>query len=92
MRNTAAKLTFLILTFNVTFINKNYGDTKRRYAIYNQAKAQSSKCAVALNQSIFGLSYELGVNGMKKLKETGILLIKMDKTHFTLVNLEVLAV
>ena len=49
MRNTAAKLTFLILTFNVTFINKNYGDTKRRYAIYNQAKAQSSKCAVALN-------------------------------------------
>ena len=49
MRNTAAKLTFLILTFNVTFIDKNYDDTKRRYYIYNQAKAQSSKCAVALN-------------------------------------------
>ena len=33
-----------------------------------------------------GLSYELGVNGEKKLMETGILLIKMDTAHFTLVN------
>ena len=33
MRNTVAKLTFTALTFNVTFINKSYGDTKRRYAI-----------------------------------------------------------
>ena len=33
-----------------------------------------------------GLSYELGVNGEKKLMETGILLIKMDIAHFTLVN------
>ena len=33
-----------------------------------------------------GLSYELGVNGAKKLMETGILLIKMDIAHFTLVN------
>ena len=32
-----------------------------------------------------GLSYELGVNGEKKLMETGILLIKMDIAHFTLV-------
>ena len=30
-----------------------------------------------------GLSYELGVNGEKKLMETGIL-IKMDIPHFTL--------
>ena len=30
-----------------------------------------------------GLSYELGVNGEKKLKETGIF-IKMDIAHFTL--------
>ena len=37
-----------------------------------------------------GLSYELGVNGEKKLMETGILLIKMDIAHFTLVNLEIL--
>ena len=35
-----------------------------------------------------GLSYELGVNGEKKLMKTGILLIKMDIAHFTLVNLE----
>ena len=37
-----------------------------------------------------GLSYELGVNGEKKLMETGILLIKMDIAHFTLVNQEIL--
>ena len=39
-----------------------------------------------------GLSYELGVNGEKKLMETGILLIKMDIAHFTLVNLEILTI
>ena len=39
-----------------------------------------------------GLSDELGVNGEKKLMETGILLIKMDIAHFTLVNLEILTV
>ena len=38
-----------------------------------------------------GLSYELGVNGEKKLMETGILLIKMDIAHFTLVNMRVSA-
>ena len=39
-----------------------------------------------------GLSYELGVNGEKKLMETGILSIKMDIANFTLVNLELLSV
>ena len=34
-----------------------------------------------------GLSCELGVNGEKKLMETGILLIKMEIAHFNLVNL-----
>ena len=38
-----------------------------------------------------GLSYELGVNGEKKLMETGVLVIKMDIAHFTLVNLEILS-
>ena len=33
MRNTVAKLTFIALTFNVKFINKSYGDTKRRCVI-----------------------------------------------------------
>ena len=33
-----------------------------------------------------GLSYELGVSGEKKLMETGILLIKIDIAHFTLVK------
>ena len=39
-----------------------------------------------------GLSYELGVNGEKKLMETGILLIKMDIAYFTLLKLEILTV
>ena len=39
-----------------------------------------------------GLSYELGVNGEKKLMGTGKLLIKMGIAHFTLVNLKVLTV
>ena len=39
-----------------------------------------------------GVSYELGVNGEKKLMEAGILLIEMDITHFTLINLEILTV
>ena len=38
-----------------------------------------------------GLSYELGVNGEKKLMET-VILIKMDIAHFTLVNLEILTI
>ena len=29
MRNTSAKHTIFIHTFNVTFINKSYGDTKK---------------------------------------------------------------
>ena len=33
MRKTVAKLTFIVLTLNVTFINKSYGDTKRRCLI-----------------------------------------------------------
>ena len=75
MRSAAAKLTFIIITFNVTFINTSHGDIKRRCIIYNQTQAQS-ECPVALDQSIFkvqldtasGLSYELGVNGEKKVK------------------------
>ena len=33
MRNTVAKLTFIVLTFGVAFINKSYDDTKRRIVI-----------------------------------------------------------
>ena len=33
IRNAAAKLAFIILTFNVTFINKSHGDMKRRCII-----------------------------------------------------------
>ena len=38
-----------------------------------------------------GLSYALGVNGEKKIMGTGILLIKMDIAHSTLVNLKISA-
>ena len=34
MRNKAAELTFIIFKFNVTFINKSHGDTKRRCMPY----------------------------------------------------------
>ena len=33
MRNTVAKLTFIILAFNITFIDKSHGDTKRKCVI-----------------------------------------------------------
>ena len=45
-----------------------------------------------IKTTVSGSSYELGVNGEKKLIETGILLIKMEIVHLTLVNPEVLTV
>ena len=102
MRNAAAKLTFIILTFNVTFINKSHGDIKKEDALFKtrpkpKVNVQLSWISLFSKSSWIkttasGLSYELGVNGEKKLMETGILLIKMDIAHFTLVNLEILTV
>ena len=103
MRNAAAKLTFMILTLNVTFINKSHGDIKRRCMHYLKPDPSPAKVNVQLHWiSLFsksslikttasGLSYELGVNDEKKLMET-VILIKMDIAHFTLVNLEILTV
>ena len=92
MRNAAAKLTFIILTFNVTFINKSHGDikTRRKPNVNVQLRWISlfSKSSW-IKATASGLSYELGVNGEKKLMETGILLIKMDIANFTLVNFEI---
>ena len=45
-----------------------------------------------INTTASRLYYELGVNGEKKLIETGILIIKMEKVHFRLVNLEIVKV
>ena len=100
MRNAASKLTFIILTFNVTFINKlRGGHIKRRCIIYKPDSQAQSECPVVLDQSIFkvswikttasALSYELGVNGKNWgiMVKTGVLLIKMDIAHFTLVSL-----
>ena len=39
-----------------------------------------------------GLSYELGVNGEKKVNGNWDIINKMDIAHFTLVNLEILTV
>ena len=39
-----------------------------------------------------GVSYELGVNGEKRLMEAGILLIKINIAHFTLVNLGIFTI
>ena len=102
MRNETAKLTFITLTFNLTFNYTLHGDIKRRCIIF---KTRSKpKVNIQLRwSSLFsksssikaiagGLSYELGVTGEKKLMETGILLIKMEIAHFTLVNLEILPV
>ena len=101
MGNSAAKLTFIIHAFNVTFINKLHGVSKEDALFKTRRKP---KVNVQLRWiSIFsksswikttasGLSYELCVNGEKKLMETGILLIKMDTAHFTLVKLKNLTV
>ena len=91
MRNTLAKLTFTILAFNVTCINKSCGYTKRRGVIQNQTQAQS-KCSAALDQSILksscikttasGFSYELGVNGEKKVNGNWDIINKNEHSTF----------
>ena len=101
MRNAAAKLAFIILTFNVTFINKSHGDIKRRCIIKTRPKPKVNvplhwislfSKSSWIKTSVSGLFYELGLNGEKTSMETGILLIKMDIAHFTLVNLEIVTV
>ena len=89
MRNIVAKLTFIILVFNVTFINNSYGEntlfkTRPKPKVNAWLRWISLfSILVGLKTTASGLSYELGVNGEKKLKETGIF-IKMDIAHFTL--------
>ena len=79
MRNAAAKLTFMILTLNVTFINESHGDIKRRCMHYLKPDPSPAKVNVQLRWiSLFsksslikttasGLSYELGVNDEKNV-------------------------
>ena len=102
MRNATAKLTFFTFTFNLTFNYKLHDDIKRRCIIFKsrskpKVNIQSRWISLFSKSSWIkttggGLSYELGVTGEKKLMETGILLIKMEIAHFTLVNLEILPV
>ena len=102
MRNAAEKLTFIILTFAVTFIDKSHGDIKEDALFKTRPKPKvnvqfrwigpfsKSSC---IKTTASGLSYELGVNGEKEFMETGILLLKIDIiAHFALVNLEILTV
>ena len=76
MRNTVAKLTFIVLTFNVTFISKSYGDTKRKplFKTRPKPKVNVQLCWISLfsksswiKTTVSGLSYELGVNSEKKV-------------------------
>ena len=100
MRKAAVKLTFIILTFNVTFFNKSHGDIKRRCTIYNQTtkpKVNVQLCWISLfsksswiKTTASGLSYELGVNGEKNVNGNWDIIKKMDIAHFTQVNLEIL--
>ena len=67
-------------------------------ALFKTRQAQSEcPCWISLfskstwiKTTATGLSYGLGVNGEKKVMETGILLIKMDIAHFARVNLKML--
>ena len=102
MRKAAEKVTFIILTFAVTFIDKSHGDLKEDALFKTRPKPKvnvqfrwiglfsKSSC---IKTTASGLSYELGVNGEKEFMETGILLLKIDIIeHFALVNLEILTV
>ena len=60
------------------------------FKIRSKPKVNVQFCWIKTTAS--GLSYELGVNGQKKLMKTVILLIKTDIAYFTLVNLEILTV
>ena len=95
MRNAAAKLTFI--TLNVTFINKSHAIVISQEDELFKAIAKPKVIVQLRWSNLFsksswikttasGLSYKIGVNGEKKLMETGIFLIKMDIVHFTLVN------
>ena len=76
MRNTAGKPTLIILTFNVTFIDKSYGNTKRRFKARPKPKVNVQLHWIS-RYSMFswiknywfiysGLSYKLDVNGKNK--------------------------
>ena len=92
MRNAAAKLTFIILTFNVTFINKSHGHIKRRCIFYYQApkpKVNVQLCWINLFSTssqiktiASGLSYKLGVNGEKKVNGNWDIINKNEHSTF----------
>ena len=77
MRNAVAKITSIILTFNVTFINRLHSDIKRRCIIQNQTHKRNVNVQLHwislfskyswIKTTASGLSYELGVNGDKKV-------------------------
>ena len=92
MRNAAAKLSLLIRRIGISKEEALF-QTRPKPNVNVQLRwislfSKSSWIKTTAN----GLSYELAVNGERKLMKTGILLIKMDIAHFTLVNLEILKV
>ena len=85
MRNAAAELKFIILTFNVTFINKSHGDikTRRKPKVNVQLRWISlfSKSSW-IKATASGLSYELGVNGEKKVNGNWDIINKIGHSTF----------
>ena len=59
MRNAAAKLTFIIPTFNVKFINKSHSDIKTKEGVLFKTrpkpKVNVQLCWISLFQSLVGL-------------------------------------
>ena len=62
MRNAAARLTFIILTFEVIFINKSHGDIKQKKMHY--LKPDPSPKSMS---SCFGLVYFQRLVGLRLL-------------------------
>ena len=92
--------TYMYYTYIYCNINKLHGDIKKKEAalfktrLARKPKVNVQLCWISLfsksswiKTTASGLSYEHGVNGEKKVIETGVLLIKMDIVlHFTLIN------
>ena len=98
MRYAAAKLTFIILTFDVTLISLMV-ISKENALFRTKPKPEVNvqlHCISLFSKSSWikttasGFSYELGVNGEKKVNGNWDIGIYM--AHFTLVNLESLTV
>ena len=91
MKNAAAKLTCIMLTFNITFLNRSHGDIKRRCIIQLFWISLFSKSSW-IKTTAKGLSSELGVNGENVTGNWDIINKNGHSTFHTGNNLEILTV